>query len=88
MTVKIDRAGRIVVPKPVRDRLGLVPDSELELEEQADGFHVRPVVEESSWEMKDGILVHKGRAEHPIDVLKIIEEDREERIRHIIGDWK
>lgn len=32
MMVTIDRAGRIVIPKEVRDRLALLPDVELELE--------------------------------------------------------
>ena len=32
MKVTIDRAGRIVVPKPVREDLALQPGSELELE--------------------------------------------------------
>jgi AbrB family looped-hinge helix DNA binding protein len=29
-TVRIDKSGRIVVPKPLRERLGLKPDTELE----------------------------------------------------------
>ena len=32
MLVSIDRAGRIVIPKEVRDRLDLTPDTELELQ--------------------------------------------------------
>lgn len=32
MQVSIDRAGRIVVPKPVREELGLSPGSALELD--------------------------------------------------------
>jgi AbrB family looped-hinge helix DNA binding protein len=32
MHVSIDRAGRVVVPKPIRDELGLTPDTQLELE--------------------------------------------------------
>lgn len=31
MRTTIDRAGRVVVPKPVRDELGLNPGTELEL---------------------------------------------------------
>jgi AbrB family looped-hinge helix DNA binding protein len=32
MRVSIDRAGRIVVPKPLREELGLAPDVPLEIE--------------------------------------------------------
>ena len=32
MRVTIDRAGRIVVPKAMRDELGLTPDTSLEIE--------------------------------------------------------
>jgi AbrB family looped-hinge helix DNA binding protein len=32
MQVSIDSAGRVVVPKPVRDELGFTPDTPLELE--------------------------------------------------------
>jgi AbrB family looped-hinge helix DNA binding protein len=32
MRVTIDAAGRLVVPKPLRERLGLVPGVELEME--------------------------------------------------------
>ncbi len=38
MTLRIDNAGRIVVPKPIRDRLGLRPGTELEVSEGPDGF--------------------------------------------------
>ena len=42
MQVTIDKAGRIVVPKPVRDRLGLQPGDELELIEGPDGLLLAP----------------------------------------------
>jgi AbrB family looped-hinge helix DNA binding protein len=32
MHVSIDRAGRVVIPKPLRDRLGFSPDTGLEAE--------------------------------------------------------
>jgi AbrB family looped-hinge helix DNA binding protein len=41
MTLTIDKAGRIVVPKAIRDQFALHPGSELALEPTADGFHLR-----------------------------------------------
>jgi AbrB family looped-hinge helix DNA binding protein len=32
MRVAIDRAGRVVVPKPLREQLGITPDTPLEIE--------------------------------------------------------
>jgi len=37
MTLKIDRAGRVILPKPVRDRLGLHAGSDLEILETKEG---------------------------------------------------
>ncbi|MGD0486496.1 MAG: AbrB/MazE/SpoVT family DNA-binding domain-containing protein [Syntrophorhabdales bacterium] len=41
MELKIDKAGRIVVPKPLRERLGFKPDTELEAIEQPEGVLLR-----------------------------------------------
>lgn len=40
MRVAIDKAGRIVVPKQVREALGLQPDTELRLFVDGAGFRV------------------------------------------------
>ena len=39
----MDAAGRLVLPKPVRDRLNLGSGSQLEISELADGVLLRPV---------------------------------------------
>lgn len=44
MRVTIDRAGRIVVPKPLRDALGLREDSELEIVADGGGLRLDPVL--------------------------------------------
>ncbi len=37
MTLKADKAGRVILPKPVRDRLGLAAGSDLEMIETVEG---------------------------------------------------
>ena len=43
MTVTIDRAGRVVIPKDARDRLQLGPDAELEVAIEGDSIRLTPV---------------------------------------------
>jgi AbrB family looped-hinge helix DNA binding protein len=85
MTVRIDKAGRIVLPKPVREHLGLKEGSELELEESSRGVFLRPVGQTPSLVFKDGLLVHTGKPPKGFDWARVAEEEREERIRSLSG---
>jgi AbrB family looped-hinge helix DNA binding protein len=85
MTVKIDKAGRIVVPKPIRDRLGLREGSDLDIEETPEGVVLKPVEERPKMIMKNGLLVFTVKVPEGWDPVKAVEEDREERMRDIWG---
>lgn len=41
--VTVDAVGRIVIPKPLRVALGLVPDTELEVVTDGTGLRLEPV---------------------------------------------
>jgi AbrB family looped-hinge helix DNA binding protein len=43
MQATIDRAGRVVIPKQIRDALGLWPDTELEITIDGGGVRLEPV---------------------------------------------
>lgn len=57
MSVTIDKAGRIVVPKPVRDALGLSPGDELDLTSDGSGIQLTPRGRTARLVMRDGRLV-------------------------------
>jgi AbrB family looped-hinge helix DNA binding protein len=83
MKLKIDRAGRIVLPKPTRDRLGLQAGTDLELFESSDGVTLKPIHRRSSLVRKGRFLVHTGELPAGYDVLKAIEDDREHRLKDL-----
>lgn len=85
MTLRIDDAGRIVLPKRVRERLQLRGGSELELEESADGVTLRPVRREPSMTRKNGFWVHCGKLPKDVNWESLVDESREERIRDLSG---
>ena len=85
MTLKIDKAGRIVVPKPVRERLGLHTGMDLEVSEGPGGILIRAPERQPSLVRKGHFLVHTGELPAGYDILKAIDEDREERMRKVWG---
>lgn len=42
MKVTMDRAGRVVLPKPLRDQLGLEPDEEFDVAIEGTGIRLQP----------------------------------------------
>ena len=85
MIIKIDKAGRIVLPKPVRERFHLREGSELDLEERSDGLTLRPVEQRSSMAQEKGIWVHLGKVPRGFDWGNVVEAIRDERIKDASG---
>ena len=64
MQATIDRAGRVVIPKQIRNALGLWPDTELEITIDGGGVRLEPVRQrERPVEESDGFPL-LGRVEH------------------------
>jgi AbrB family looped-hinge helix DNA binding protein len=84
MELRIDKAGRIVVPKPLRERLGFKPDTKLEAIEQPEGVLLKRVEQRPSMVKVDGLWVHQGSAEPGANWERILEDVREERIESVL----
>jgi AbrB family looped-hinge helix DNA binding protein len=78
-TVSIDKAGRLVLPKPLRDKLGLEAGDTLAIESQGDAITLRPIRLEPSMAKKQGIWVHNGQLPTEFDVVEFIDQEREKR---------
>ena len=85
VTVQIDQAGRIVLPKKVRERLRLHAGAQLSIEEGPDGVVLRPVERRASLQEEGGILVHVGQAPAHFDWNRVVEDHREERLEDLAG---
>ena len=79
METTMDKFGRIVIPKPVREDLGMSPGTKVEIETIGDEVVLRPVREEPNVVDKDGVLVFTGLATG--DMLEAIQRHREDQTR-------
>lgn len=83
MKTTVDRFGRVVVPKPMRTRLGLRAGAEVVIEQEGDHIVLRPATDEPALAVKDGILIFTGAAEG--DLESALTAVREGRTRHLGG---
>lgn len=80
MSITIDRAGRVVVPKALRERFGFHPGTELEIEALADGLRLRLRDSAPLFIEKEGVLVHHAAGPAlDIDVAAFINRERDGR---------
>ncbi|MBV8454304.1 MAG: AbrB/MazE/SpoVT family DNA-binding domain-containing protein [Deltaproteobacteria bacterium] len=75
-----------VVPKALRERLGLKPGTELEAFDQQDGMLLCTVEERPALVKVDGLWVHRGVAQPGANWDRIIQELREERVESVLKD--
>ena len=84
-TVTLDKAGRVVIPKPVRDEMHLDAGDELELLLEGESLTLRPVRVPTRLRKKDGIWVFGGTgritAEETDSVLRGVREQRNKQNR-------
>jgi AbrB family looped-hinge helix DNA binding protein len=59
MTATIDGAGRVVIPKALRDRAGLSPGTRVDFHFRDGSIEISPAASEPSWEQV-------GRVRYPV----------------------
>jgi len=82
----LDKTGRIVLPKPLRDQMELVPGDTLELESSGEEITLRPVRGSVPLRKKRGIWVYRvGEPLTDSVVRKTADQVRREREEQILG---
>ena len=84
MTAVFDESGRIEIPEAVWKALGWKPGTKVEVETVPNGVQIHAVGSNSSVAREGSLLVYTGELPKDFDVLKAIEEDREERMKHVL----
>ena len=84
MTAKLtlDKAGRVVLPKPLRDRLLLAPGDTLHLESEGERITLRPVRANVTLKKELGVWVYQGESTDA-SIADLIDRDRENRYRAV-----
>ena len=84
--LSMDRAGRVVLPKLIRERLQLEPGESLEIESFEDHIVLRPIRQHATLRKEMGVLVFDtGEPLSASDVRETIQKVRDERSVRSLG---
>ena len=84
MTLTLDKLGRFVVPKSLRDRFSLKPGDELEVFVESDGIKLSPRKPMPATVRENGILVCASEVPPSTwDIPAFLDQQRENRSQEI-----
>ncbi len=83
MVTTLDKFGRMVIPKKMRERLRIKPNTNLHIEEEQGRIIIEPIEENKVLVKKNGILVFTGKLdEQKADSL--LGDERNERMEKLL----
>jgi len=85
MKTTIDQAGRVVIPKPLRQKFHLTARTEIEILADGDGLRLQIPTEESSLVEKNGVVVHCTDGKANLDSTEFINQFRDGRNQNSAG---
>ncbi len=89
ITIQLGKSGRLVVPKAIRDNLGLHEGSRLKLEIQGGKLQVAPEPDPIKIEMKNGLpVISSGQSLKRGSIVQAIKADRDAREEKIVSTSK
>ena len=80
----VDKVGRVVLPKPLRDHVRLNPGDTLEVEVSGDQISLRLVHETAPLRREHGVWVYRTGTPASVDIGELLGRVREERIRDLM----
>lgn len=83
-TLTLDRAGRVLIPKTLRNKLQLDAGDSLQLESEGETITLRPVRTRALLKKEKGVWVYQGEATDA-SIPSLIDREREKRLREMAG---
>lgn len=80
----LDRAGRVMIPKPLRQELHLGPGDTLQVEREGDQIMLRPMRPKALLKKERGVWVYQGEPTEA-SITAVIDRQREKRLRELMG---
>lgn len=83
MIANLDKYGRILIPKKVREQLNISTETKLNIDEDGNRIIIERISEEAPVVENDGVKVFTGKLKG--DFIEALEHERAERMKKLLG---
>lgn len=83
--VTIDKAGRLILPKSIREAFRIGPGDMLEIADEDDRLIISPVRVRSGLQKELGVWVYRSGTPVNTSIQELIDKQREQRTRDLTG---
>lgn len=83
MIANLDKYGRILIPKKVREQLNISTETKLNIDEDGNRIIIERIGDEAPVVENDGVKVFTGKLKG--DFKEALEHDRAERMKKLLG---
>ena len=83
-TLTLDRAGRVLIPKTLRQEWKLGPGDTLQLDSEGEQITLRPMRPKALLKKEHGVWVYQGELTGA-SIPGLIDREREKRLRELLG---
>ncbi len=82
-TITLDKAGRIVLPKPLREEMHLGPGDTLQIQSEGERITLRPIRPKAMLKKEYGVWVYPGEPAN-VSINDLVDREREKRLRELL----
>jgi AbrB family looped-hinge helix DNA binding protein len=82
--ITLDKAGRVVLPKPLRDRMQLAPGDTFQLESEGERITLLPVRPKATLKKECGVWVYQGESSDA-SIPDLFDSERDKRLHESRG---
>lgn len=86
MFATLDKFGRVLIPKKVREHLGITPDSSLNIIYEGNRIIIEPISESEPLIEKNGLLIFTGKIQDNLDT--VVDRNRSGRMQKLLFPGK
>lgn len=83
MVTTLDKFGRVIIPKKLREQLGITPETTLHIEEDGKRIIIEPVQEAEPLIEREGVLISTGKLR--ADAAELLTRERKRRMHQLLS---